>query len=526
MDRIDLAHEPELRLGSLTIRPALRQIAHDGGAEEVVEPRVMQVLVALAREPGAILSRDDLTTSCWEGRVVGEDAINRVISRLRRVAEGIGEAAFRIETITKVGYRLIPGEGIAAPASGPIPAIDAELAAARDEARKLRLDRRAMLIGSGAAVVAAGGWWSYRRFTAPAAEPAPPADVAPLMFQASLMLQQGTPEGGSQAAGLLRRVVEKHPEYADGWGMLALTYIGGSNARTPEQSRTLRDRADEAMRRAEALDPGNIYVRIARLGLRPYIGSWRAAEQVLRPALVSHPGNPLLTGSLAGTMMSVGRCRDAATLLDGLAGKVPPTPGIAYTYAQTLWGAGRLDDADRAIGEAYALFPTHFAVWFTRFYFMLYTGRAEQSLAMYENVDGRPAAISDSNFAMIVAVARAMLSRKEADIDEAMRLNLAGARIASGYAENTIQFASALGRLDAAFEVVNAYFFERGFKTSDQRFPEQRTYNSRINRRTHFIFLPSTAAMRADPRFEALVGELGLTKYWREAGILPDYKRA
>ncbi|MDF7777621.1 winged helix-turn-helix domain-containing protein, partial [Sphingomonas sp. AOB5] len=144
MDRIDLAHEPELRLGRLAVRPALRQIARDahdgvGGAEEVVEPRVMQVLVALAREPGAILSREDLTASCWEGRVVGEDAINRVISRLRRVAEGIDEGDFRIETITKVGYRLIPAEGAATPA--PLP--ENELAAARDEVRKLRLDRRA-----------------------------------------------------------------------------------------------------------------------------------------------------------------------------------------------------------------------------------------------------------------------------------------------------------------------------------------------------------------------------------------------
>ena len=36
---------------------------------------------------GAIVTRDELTMSCWDGRVVGEDAINRILSRLRTVAQ-------------------------------------------------------------------------------------------------------------------------------------------------------------------------------------------------------------------------------------------------------------------------------------------------------------------------------------------------------------------------------------------------------------------------------------------------------
>src|SRR3546814_8465987 len=67
----------------------------------------MQVLLALAEERSESVRREDLTERCWEGRIVGEDAINRVLSRPRRVAEGIGEDSFRIETITKVGYRLV-----------------------------------------------------------------------------------------------------------------------------------------------------------------------------------------------------------------------------------------------------------------------------------------------------------------------------------------------------------------------------------------------------------------------------------
>jgi DNA-binding winged helix-turn-helix (wHTH) protein/tetratricopeptide (TPR) repeat protein len=108
--RVSLAGEPDRRLGPLTIEPGLRRVAHDDGREEFVEPRVMQVLVALLRADGATLSRDELVFACWDGRIVGDDAINRVLSRLRRIADGIGDGAFRIETLTRVGYRLV-GDG-------------------------------------------------------------------------------------------------------------------------------------------------------------------------------------------------------------------------------------------------------------------------------------------------------------------------------------------------------------------------------------------------------------------------------
>jgi DNA-binding winged helix-turn-helix (wHTH) protein len=76
---INLAHEASIGLGPLTIEPALRLVRHDDGAEEILQPRIMQVLVALVRANGQILTRDALTASCWDGVVVGEDSINRVI---------------------------------------------------------------------------------------------------------------------------------------------------------------------------------------------------------------------------------------------------------------------------------------------------------------------------------------------------------------------------------------------------------------------------------------------------------------
>ena len=116
LGRIVLAHEAPTRIGPLVIDPARRRVAHDDGREDILEPKVMQVLVALARAGGDILTRDELMESCWGGVVVGEDSLSRVIGRVRRLTEGPGAGTLRLETITRGGYRLIrEGEPQAAP---------------------------------------------------------------------------------------------------------------------------------------------------------------------------------------------------------------------------------------------------------------------------------------------------------------------------------------------------------------------------------------------------------------------------
>lgn len=103
---LSLAHTPSFALGRLTVEPATRSIAADDGRTERLEPLVMQVLIVLASASGSTLSRDDLIAACWDGRIVTEDAINRVISRLRKALERLGGDEVRLETIPKVGYRL------------------------------------------------------------------------------------------------------------------------------------------------------------------------------------------------------------------------------------------------------------------------------------------------------------------------------------------------------------------------------------------------------------------------------------
>lgn len=104
--RPDLAHMPERPIGPIVAVPASRLLRASDGREFVVEPLVMQVLLALAEAGGETLSRDDLVATCWGRRIVGDDAVNRAISHLRRDLARAAGNTVRVETIAKVGYRL------------------------------------------------------------------------------------------------------------------------------------------------------------------------------------------------------------------------------------------------------------------------------------------------------------------------------------------------------------------------------------------------------------------------------------
>ncbi len=101
---IELAIEPPFRLRTLEVTPAALEIRR-GNDVVTLEPRVMQVLVALHRAEGRVVSRDELLELCWEGRIVGDDSLNRSVSQLRKALAD--EDGVSVDTIPRVGYRLL-----------------------------------------------------------------------------------------------------------------------------------------------------------------------------------------------------------------------------------------------------------------------------------------------------------------------------------------------------------------------------------------------------------------------------------
>ncbi len=500
--QVVLAHEPSFRLGHLDIDPATRQ-ARRGDAGETLEPRVMQVLVALF-QAGRIVTRDELIARCWDGRVVGDDAINRVISRLRHLAEGLGGGSFSIETIARVGYRLKVHAGDAPTSHAPAQA-DAPASGTR----------RAWL-GGAAALGAAGligiplAWWTG---TGGGDEPSPQART--LFDQAEIIRH----EDNRQALAYLREAVRISPEYGQAWGSLALSYRVALNDEAPERVAGFEERLQEAVRNAERHDPGNADAAAALLPSGPSFGRWSDLEPIYRTAIRRHPDH-VAGYSLLGTMlMEVGRWRDAVATLSAAAARSPSSPILRYKLIVSLWAAGQISAAEDQIDRAMQLWPQHGAIWQTKIKLLALTGRPRQALALASDPAARPLDEMDApDMPGRQLFLLALATRSPADIASAIDATVRKAREVEPERLNMALQATALGRPGLALDLLEGIYLGSG------------DWALRPSRRnalaTHPLFQPHARPLWREPRFTRILDAIGLEGYWRSAGIPPDYRRA
>src|SRR5512146_1353283 len=110
-----------------------------------VEPKAMEVLMALAARAGQVVGREELLAAVWPGVIVGDEALTQSIIKLRRALGDNPRAPTYIETISKRGYRLI----------APV-----RQAGDAPPARR-RMPSRALAAGALVALVAAAGYVAH-----------------------------------------------------------------------------------------------------------------------------------------------------------------------------------------------------------------------------------------------------------------------------------------------------------------------------------------------------------------------------
>ena len=236
-------------LGDWTVYPDRACIERDG-REVRLAPKALAVLQVLVRSAGNAVSRQELFEDVWPGGVVSDEALTQRISELRKALGDSARKPRYIETIPKVGFRLVAPVGAVDPAT----ASDALPAQPRPGAPGIAKPARFVLLAILLAVLALAAWrmWPTDDPPIPAAGTVTEIPAAREMYLlAQNRMARRSSDAFDKAVGYLEEAVALDPGYALAWAALAEVlldrqkYFGASRTATVTKARSAVDHALE-----------------------------------------------------------------------------------------------------------------------------------------------------------------------------------------------------------------------------------------------------------------------------------------
>jgi transcriptional activator of cad operon len=95
-----------LRIGDWCVNPTSGQISRDGETARV-EVRTMRLLLCLAEHAGEVVSIEDLLNQVWSEVSVAPDSVYQAVASLRRLLGDDPKEPKFIETVPRLGYRMV-----------------------------------------------------------------------------------------------------------------------------------------------------------------------------------------------------------------------------------------------------------------------------------------------------------------------------------------------------------------------------------------------------------------------------------
>src|SRR5262252_9269139 len=269
-----------------------------GGDVVRLSPKAYDVLVALVRQRGSLVTKDDLLKRLWPGAFVEEGSLNVHVSALRKA---LGEDARRpayIETVARSGYRFI-----AAVRCDP----DGEKSSAPSAlARPVELYE---LVGRGRSHLLSGSY-----FELPAAVDA------------------------------FRSAIEIDPTYAPAHAGLARARCVQAAFRAVPHQEAFAEAKASALR-ALAMDSASADAQVA-LGTVLFLSEWdwTAAERSLQRALEINPDHTEALLQYGSLQEALGRLDDGLRCKQQALARDPRSPGVLVQIAVSYWHQRKYDD--------------------------------------------------------------------------------------------------------------------------------------------------------------------------------------
>ena len=426
---------------------------HRGQVSIHLEPKAHDVLVALVRQAGRLVTKRELMDQVWPDAYVEERILTVHVSTLRKALGDANKHPAYIETVSRSGYRFV------APVRQPAP--DRDGMTMPESSRPLEAYE---LVGRGRSHLL-----SASLFELPEAVSA---------FQAAISLD---------------------PTYAAAHAGLALARCAQAALRAVPHAEAYAD-AKAAALRALAMDDQNADARVA-LGVVLFLSEWDwvGAERSLRRALEISPNHSEAWLHYGSLMEALGNLDEGLRLKQQALERDPLSPMVHVQIAMSYWCQRRYDDAIVWARKALACNPRHLLAREFLAAALLKTGDFDaflrenitqaQSFGAAEDVIDGIRTLCERLRASYAsggsrAVALSALETMTADEDSAR-----GAAII-----RFVVLHADAGNLDAAFRHLD--------RALDGRDPSM----------VHLAVAPQWDGLRADPRFADRLARMGLVR--------------
>lgn len=311
---------------------------------------------------------------------------------------------------------------------------------------------------------------------------------------------------GDDAAELdaARAVTAAVPDFSFGWSARALAAVPLAQERTSADALQIAQEAHDAAERSIKLDDQNPEGYMALAGLLP-LNRYAEREQLLKKAIsVRRLECGCERLSYGDFLTSVGRMDEAVEQYGRGQAKMPLAPFSNVRLAQALYEVGRHEEADRILSQTVEMWPDASDVQLLKVKAAFWTKRYDDALAALSSPELR---LSRDQRDALVATFNALKTGSSASRTQAVALDERCAGDPERSDRLIVAALAALGDQNAALVAAQSLIASRGHRYAD------------------VLFEPNLASARQIPAYGALVGQLGLIRYWRSDGHPPDICR-
>jgi DNA-binding winged helix-turn-helix (wHTH) protein/Tfp pilus assembly protein PilF len=284
-----------------------------GGDVVRLSPKAYDVLVALVRQRGRLVTKDELLTRLWPGSFVEEGSLNVYVSALRKA---LGEDARRptyIETVAGSGYRFI--------ATARCDSEDEKPFAPSAVARPVEVYE---LVGRGRSHLLSGSFFEL-----------------------------------PGAVDAFRSAIEIDPTYAPAHAGLARARCAQAVFRAVPHQEAFAEAKASALR-ALAMDSASADAQVA-LGTVLFLSEWdwTASERSLERALDINPDHTEALLQYGSLQEALGRLDDGLRYKQQALARDPRSPGVLVQIAISYWHQRKYDETQVWARRALEIDPKH-----------------------------------------------------------------------------------------------------------------------------------------------------------------------